>query len=75
MRSYDKDLAAERAYEIDGYINYWYSKASKPFIFYKIKMKEANCDELLQQGYAHIPKKLYERCGIMSEEDDGESFF
>ena len=37
-------------------------------------MKEANCDELLQQGYSHIPKELYETCGIMSENDDGESF-
>ena len=37
-------------------------------------MKEANCDELLQQGYSHIPKKLYRTCGIMYENDEGESF-
>jgi len=85
-------LTAEGAYQIDGYINYWYSKACKnhkasgnhddfvnfcpkPFLFiYKIKMKEANCDKLLQQGYAHIPKELYGTCGIMFEDDDGESF-
>ena len=36
-------------------------------------MKEANCDELLQQGYSHIPKKLYRTCGIMYENDEGES--
>ena len=37
-------------------------------------MKETNCDELLQQGYSHIPKELYSTCGILSENDDGESF-
>ena len=37
-------------------------------------MKEANCDELLQQGYSHIPKKLYSTCGIIYENDEGESF-
>ena len=37
-------------------------------------MKEANCDELLQQGYSHIPKQLYGTCGIMYENDYGESF-
>jgi len=37
-------------------------------------MKEANCDELLQQGYSHIPKQLYGTCGIMYENDDEESF-
>jgi len=45
-----------------------------PLFFYKIKIKDANCDELLQLGYAHISKELSGTCGIMTEKDDGESF-